>query len=132
MITISDLTLDTEDVEQRLLSKVNTTEEDQCWEWQGTKNQKGYGRVCFRINGKERKVAAHRLSYALTHNLDPGHLMVCHACDNPSCINPNHLFLGTAKDNYWDSKSKGRASCIGDYVRNKVDDTGLEPVTLSL
>lgn len=119
MITISGLTLDTEDVKQRLLSKIDTTEEDKCWEWRGTKNQKGYGSVSVRVsNGKSRSFTTHRLSYALWHNVDPGCLMVCHKCDNPSCINPSHLFLGTAKDNYWDSKNKGRASCIGTFKRN--------------
>lgn len=77
-----------------------------CWRWTGTLNSKGYGRYCFA--GKS--FGAHRLAFALGKNTAlPGLVFVCHRCDTPSCINPDHLFLGLASDNNKDMKAKGRA-----------------------
>lgn len=75
-----------------------------CWEWQKYKNEWGYGRL--RHNGK--KVLAHRASYEVFKGDFDKNLLVCHSCDNPSCVNPDHLFLGTNKDNVDDCISKGR------------------------
>ena len=79
-----------------------------CWPWSASLGDEGYGRV--RYQGKEWR--ASRLAWALTHG-DPGPLCVLHHCDNPPCCNPNHLFLGTHKDNMQDSTRKGR------HPRNK-------------
>lgn len=78
---------------------------DSCWVWTGSRNKKGYGR--FRLGA--RLVAAHRLAWQIRSRTDPGALMVCHACDTPSCVRPGHLFLGTALDNTRDCIAKGRA-----------------------
>ena len=67
-------------------------------------NPEGYGRL--RVDGK--KVLAHRASYEEFNGVITDGLLVCHVCDTPSCINPDHLFLGTNKDNYTDSVNKGR------------------------
>lgn len=79
-----------------------------CWEWGGALHGKGtlvcYGSVW--INGKKWKT--HRLSYFLTHGEIPEGMFVCHHCDNPKCVRPDHLFLGTSKDNHADMISKGR------------------------
>ena len=76
-----------------------------CIEWQGYKNKGGYGRRRFR--GFKKLV--HREVYELTHGcVIPFGLIVCHRCDNPACINPSHLFLGTHKDNIQDCIKKGR------------------------
>ena len=77
-----------------------------CWEWTGGKDRQGYGRM--RVNGKH--VSAHRFSYELNVGRIPSGLMVCHRCDNPGCVKPSHLFIGTAKDNNHDAVKKGRTA----------------------
>jgi hypothetical protein len=76
-----------------------------CWEWVGSVNNKGYGQFFF--NGK--KWFAHRYSYKYFVG-DIGDLHVCHSCDNPKCVNPDHLFLGTRFDNMRDKVLKGRSN----------------------
>jgi hypothetical protein len=79
---------------------------DGCWIWTGARNNKGYGRYSF--DGKP--WGAHRVAFALGKDTAlPGLVFVCHRCDNPSCVNPGHLFLGTVQDNNKDMKAKGRA-----------------------
>jgi hypothetical protein len=77
-----------------------------CMEWRGLKRQDGYG-VLF---VGQRRVSAHRYSFQTYNNvqLQP-HQFVCHRCDNPPCVNPAHLFVGSAKDNAADMIAKGRA-----------------------
>lgn len=76
---------------------------DDCWEWGGVKNKQGYGRFYF----KGKQVAAHRWSYEYFIG-KLGGLHCCHHCDNPGCVNPFHLFAGTAQDNVDDKMKKGR------------------------
>lgn len=87
----------------RFWSKVDKGDGSGCWNWTGTLNHKGYGR--FAIGQKE--PFAHRISYRL-HIGEPGDLFVCHHCDNPRCVRPDHFFLGTNLDNLLDSIAKGR------------------------
>lgn len=77
---------------------------DGCWNWIGGKNHKGYGRIL--IQGGSH--AAHRIAYFLEFGQWPGELLVCHSCDNPSCVNPAHLWLGTPQQNMDDMVAKGR------------------------
>lgn len=93
-------------VEDRFWSKVDIKGEDECWNWTPSKNNGEYGR--FWIGGSY--IKAHRLSYEITFNIIPRGLCVCHKCDNPSCVNPKHLFLGTVGDNNRDIRNKGRYS----------------------
>lgn len=80
-----------------------------CWEWQaGRSSVWGYGSA--RVAG--RTVPAHRLSWQLTYGDIPAGMVVCHACDNPPCVRPSHLFLGTQRDNIQDSLAKGRHSSL--------------------
>lgn len=79
-----------------------------CWIWTGfTKN--GYGRVGF----ANKRWRAHRLAWVLTHGPIQDGMLVCHSCDRPACINPEHLFLGTPKDNMDDMNAKGRGRFPG-------------------
>ena len=79
---------------------------DQCWEWTGAVLHSGHG-YCW--NGK-RTLHAHRYAYEISKGAIPAGLLVCHACDNPKCCNPSHLWLGTQKDNMHDCIAKGRHS----------------------
>lgn len=103
--------LPTMPTKERLMSMAKVNPITNCWEWQGCKNL-GYGHTIIgsRKDGTRHTIRAHRLSYLLWKGEIPDGYCVCHKCDNPSCINPEHLFIGTKKDNADDRDIKGRNS----------------------
>jgi hypothetical protein len=91
-------------VSRRFWSKVDRRGDDDCWTWLGPTNDTGYGILGFR--GKQDR--AHRVSYVLSCGEIPNGLHVLHSCDNPPCVNPKHLRLGTPADNAQDRAERGR------------------------
>ena len=100
--------------------KVKIGNENECWEWSLSKDKDGYGNV-----KKEKKnLRAHRIAWKLTYGDIPSGLMVLHKCDNPTCCNPKHLFLGTNTDNMQDMVRKGRGN------GGRLDKHGLAKINL--
>ena len=99
-------------VEKRFWDKVDKT--DDCWNWTGSVDKDGYGLT--RLNGK--LIKAHRLSYSFLNGIIPEGMCICHHCDNPGCVKPSHLFMGTDADNVHDAISKGRLPAHGEKHGN--------------
>ena len=96
-------------VYQRLIQHMAINKVTGCWEWQSSKCN-GYGRMVIgsRTDGTRRTIQTHRASYELKYGEIPEVMEICHKCDNPCCINLDHLFAGTRQDNIDDRERKGR------------------------
>lgn len=103
----------------RFWSKVNIGKESDCWEWHAAVSHNGYGQCT--VDGES--IRAHRFSYILAHGDIPAGMNVCRKCDNPRCVNPAHLWVGTQADNIRDRQRKGRSKNIGRAGRNALAAT---------
>lgn len=97
---------------ERFWSKVDRSGgPDACWKWIGNIDKGGYGKFSVGPKGADKWLRAHRFAYEMS-NPPLGDLLACHRCDNPSCVNPAHIFAGTNLDNIRDCISKGRHRVI--------------------
>jgi hypothetical protein len=96
--------------EERFWGKVEKG--DGCWVWTAAKNHAGYGQLAFGNRPNRRMALAHRVAWELVNGPIPHDLLVLHKCDNPQCVRPDHLFLGTSADNTHDMDRKGRRRIV--------------------
>ena len=111
-------------IEEKLIANHVKNKETDCWEWIAAKHSFGYGNM---MEGR-----AHRLAYQTWIGEIPRNMCVCHHCDNPSCINPDHLFLGAHKDNLRDMHNKKRWKITNrkgeDYSVSKLNDKKVKEI----
>lgn len=119
-------------LEIRFNRNIQPVTESGCWIWMGKLNSYGYGRMV-KAGGRGKETGAHRVAYEMFIGPIDNGLVVCHRCDMPCCVNPNHLFLGTQSDNIKDRTNKKReprgentswAKLNDDIVRKIRNDVG--------
>jgi len=111
-------------VEVRFWAKVAVKESNECWEWLAGKDKDGYGRFRY---GKQ-KARANKVAWEITNGSIPTGRLICHTCNNPKCVNPNHLYLGTHKSNVDDRQNSGN----GYYLKGENRFTKGHPIRRDL
>lgn len=108
-------------IKDRILKRIEIDSASGCWLWTREKDKKGYARlhIWYPDRGIYVPKLAHRLSIKEFKNIDIENKVVCHSCDTPSCVNPDHLFIGSTVDNLNDMRIKGRERGVGFINRNK-------------
>lgn len=128
-----------EENKEKILNKIidyySINESNGCWEWKKAIANTGYGIINLgpRFTGKDKYISSHRLSAWIFLDFDlNSDLLICHKCDNRKCINPDHLFIGTHKDNMQDAKTKGRIVSIvksgNNSPNHKLDYTTIKEI----
>ena len=110
------------DLELKITRRLTTMQEGDCWEWTGFRTDKGYGHI---TANEVNEQLSHRAAYKLWIGDIPDNLCVLHKCDNPSCCNPDHLFLGDNNDNVQDMIEKGRDRCFNKKRKLSDDDVAV-------
>ncbi len=113
----------------RFWSKVDKKGPNDCWEWMAAKYPTGYGYIK-RSNSRD-NVYAHRFVLELEGIDIPSGMFVCHHCDNKSCVNPSHLFIGTQQDNVDDMWRKGRGLVGENHPQSKLTDSDVIAIRAS-
>lgn len=113
-------------LEQKVRSRYKVVDSG-CWEWTGATTRGGYGQV---MDGRK-NLRAHRAAYLLFVGDIPAGMHVCHSCDNPLCINPDHLWLGTDAQNVKDKVMKGRANRGESIGTSKLTDEAVKEIRAS-
>lgn len=115
-VTIKNIEFRNDDLQKATANfeKKTIKNEDGCWSWK-SKYKPTYGKVSFNT----KVMSSHRFSYFIHKGTIPTGMLICHTCDNPPCTNPDHLFLGTHKDNCHDKMRKKRSGTRKRYIINK-------------
>lgn len=117
-------------LEERFWSKVDKKSDDECWNWLASTHRKGYGQINLGDRGKG-MISSHRLSWIIHYGEIPNDMHVLHKCDNPKCVNPKHLFLGTNIDNVRDMKQKGRTRKGENHWNSKLTEKDVMEIKTS-